>query len=145
MMLDSAGLFSRQRLKSSPEPPGFGTTSASIIPAADLLFEVGAEQSKGSSGAAGGRGGLLSGFHGSLRSSLVIVRDARRHSHRYTTCTRNKFILGSCDGETGLRFRNVSLSQKTFHQRKTSPRFRTSFYTQKRKREVDKAVSHDRP
>lgn len=111
MMLDSAGLFSRQRLKSSPEPPGFGTTSASIIPAADLLFEVGAEQSKGSSGAAGGRGGLLSGFHGSLRSSLVIVRDARRHSHRYTTCTRNKFILGSCDGETGLRFRNVSLSQ----------------------------------
>lgn len=49
---------------------------------ASLLFEVSAEKSKGSSGAGGGRGALLTRFHGSLRSSLVIVQDARRHAQR---------------------------------------------------------------
>lgn len=46
---------------------------------ASLLFEVGAEESEGSSGAGGGRGALLTRFHGSLRSSLVVVQDRRRH------------------------------------------------------------------
>lgn len=47
---------------------------------ASLLFKVGAEQSEGSSGARGGRGALLTRFHRSLRSSLVVVWDSCRHA-----------------------------------------------------------------
>lgn len=121
----------------------FSLNNSCSIKSADLLFEVGAEKSKGSSGVAGGRGALLSSFHGSFCCSLVIIRDARRHTHRQTTCPVRKCILAIYK-----RFLNVKmchLVKKPSSGEKLLRDFRTSFYTQKRKRELDKSMSHDRP
>lgn len=153
MMLDSSGLFLANYSTWAPATQEvartarlwytFSLNDSCSIRSADLLFEVGAEKSKGSSGVAGGRGALLSSFHGSLRSSLVIIRDARRHTHARQFLSLYAGLLAIYKRVSNVRM--CHLVKKNFQQRKTSPRFRRSFYTQKRKRELDKSMSHDRP
>lgn len=152
MMLDPSGL-SFSQLHGQPErslkPPDSDTTSVSIIlvaesrlayflksvlkspKAAPVLPDVGVLSWAASTAA--------SAPPWSLYETLADILTARQRVQVLS--------LYSSLPATYKMILNGRLCHLTenLQQRKTSPRFRTSFYTQKRKRELDKSMSHDRP